>query len=544
MQSLYSAHIVPREWRWVVLISSGLILLSLLPLIWLVLSVGDNANMQFMGALNDHINSATYLSRIAQGAEGEWLLHFQHTPEPHSGTFIHLIYMLLGQLSRLLSMSPIVMFHVARVGASMFMYAAIYQMGATIWMRVRSRRIFFMFAAIGAGFGWVFSILTGNPHYPDLTLPQAFPLSSTYANVHFPLTTACLALLVSIVVMAFRPGMNEKPGVMNGGLLAAVLSLLLALLYAESLLPLGLALLFYMVVYTRTERRISLRALRWLMVIVLPAVPVGTYYLIVGTSNPAVAEWSSQNIDPMPSPLALLIALGLPLLIALPGILRALRRFEPDGDQFMLVWLVVILVFSYLPTPIQARFALGVMLPVAYFATRSTEDFWFQYMRGRWRYRLLAALVPIMIASQLVVLFAPLLAVNSGRAPGVLLNRDYTTAFEWLRRRTSLNDVVLAAPNVSVWLPVWARARVVYGHPAETLNAQFKRRIVERWYQDANVDCSLLLDGQYSEMGTYRVKYVLIGPVERALGETPCISVLQEVARFGSVSIYIPIVGR
>src|SRR5690606_34843714 len=99
----------------------------------------------------------------------------------------------------------------------------------------------------------------------------------------------------------------------------------------------------------------------------------------------------------------------------------------------MLVWLVVILVFSYLPTPIQARFALGVMLPVAYFATRSTEDFWFQYMRGRWRYRLLAALVPIMIASQLVVLFAPLLAVNSGRAPGVLLNRDYTTAFEWLR---------------------------------------------------------------------------------------------------------------
>lgn len=537
MQLRDSAQITPREWRWVLIMGCCLILLSLLPYIWLAFNM-NTSNRQFMGALNDHINSAAYLSRIAQGEAGSWLLFFQHTPETHNGTLIHLLYLILGQLSRLLSVPPIVIYHVARVGAAMFMYAAIYQMGAMIWLRLRTRRIFFAFASVGAGFGWLMSLISGNPDYPDLTILQAFPLSSTFTNVHLPLSIGCLALLVSVIVMAFRPGMSDDPSVTNGGLLAALLSLTLALLYAEALLPFGLALLAYIVVYTYTERHISLRTFRWLMVIVLPAVPVGTYYLVVGASNWAVANWSAQNVQPMPNLLALAIGLGIPLLAALPGILRAVRRFEPDGDQFILVWIIAMLALAYLPTAIQSRFLLGLMLPIGYFAARSIEDFWFQHMRGRLRYRILAAVLPVVIISHLVTLFAPTVAANGSNGRSVLLNRDYTLAFEWLRIRTQPTDVVLAAPNVGVWLPVWSGARTVYGHPAETLGAAGKHQSVLNWYSDPTVDCAALLEGRDALVGSYQVRYILFGPEERALGESVCLAELDEVWRTGSVIIY------
>jgi hypothetical protein len=45
------------------------------------------------------------------------------------------------------------MFHVARVFASLFMYVALYQLAASIWSRVRARRVFFVVASIGAGLG-------------------------------------------------------------------------------------------------------------------------------------------------------------------------------------------------------------------------------------------------------------------------------------------------------------------------------------------------------------------------------------------------------
>jgi hypothetical protein len=44
----------------------------------------------------------------------------------------------------------------------------------------------------------------GRVDSPDLSIPEAFPLQSTFGNVHFPLAIACMALLVSIVLALIR----------------------------------------------------------------------------------------------------------------------------------------------------------------------------------------------------------------------------------------------------------------------------------------------------------------------------------------------------
>lgn len=542
MESRYTIHIMPAEWRWVILLASALVFLAFLPLLWVALT--DTRDWQFMGTLHNYTDGATYISKMVTGQEGDWLIEFQHTPEPHHGAFIQVIYPLLGHLSRLASLPTIVMFHVARVGASLFMYLALYHLAASIWQRVRTRRIFFAVVALGSGLGWLLSpafeeigFMRGAV-WPDLQIPEAFPLYSTFMNVHFPLALACLALIASLLITVLRPGAQKYASAESTSAVVGLLSVALSLLYPQALVPIGASLALYVVI-SWLERKYSAAkwAVRWVLALVLPAVPMAAYYFAIVVNIPAFSEWNRQNVTAAPPLLVMLLGFGLPLLAALPALLRAVRHFEQDDDRLMLVWLLAMLVFTYLPTNVQRRFAVGMMIPIAYFATRAIEDFWFQHISRRYRNYALAIFLPLIAVSQIFVLFLPALPVILGqpqRAAGIFLERDYTRAMRWIDGLTRRDDVILASPTVSVWIPGWARARVVYGHPYETLNAEEKRALVTDWYSSEDTDsCGDLLD-------RYNIRFVIVGPEERELGSVACAETLNQVQAFGQVGIYAP----
>jgi hypothetical protein len=233
----------------------------------------------------------------------------------------------------------------------------------------------------------------------------------------------------------------------------------------------------------------------------------------------------------------LVAGFALPLLVGLPAIFRALRRFERDGDRLMLLWLVCMLIAIYLPTNVQRRFAVGMMIPVAYFTVRAIEDVWMDRIRRRLRPVGLAALIGLTVLTPVLMLFLPVLPLvtgNVGAAEGMFLESGYASAYAWLS--TQSNDpetVVLASPLVSVWVPGWAGMRVVYGHPFETLDAEVKRAEVLDWYAASGENCAALID-------RYDVRYILWGPQERELGDGRCIEGYDHVAIFGDVSVYAP----
>ena len=140
----------------------------------------------------------------------------------------------------------------------------------------------------------------------------------------------------------------------------------------------------------------------------------------------------------------------------------------------MLLWLGAMLVAIYLPTSIQRRFGVGMMLPLAYFATRAVEEVWFQWLsRRRWRYRVLIVFLPIIALTQIFILFIPTLPVLINRpdeASGLFLERDYGGIFDWLAQHANGITCILASEDVSQWLPGLTAARVVSGHPYETLD--------------------------------------------------------------------------
>jgi hypothetical protein len=178
----------------------------------------------------------------------------------------------------------------------------------------------------------------------------------------------------------------------------------------------------------------------------------------------------------------------------------------------------------------------GMIIPVAYFATRAIEDVWLPRIGRRWRPVAACIFFPLIAVSQIMMLFLPVLPAITGSpqdVQGVFLERDYVGAFDWVEARSQQSDVILAAPLVSAWVPGWVGARVVYGHPYETLDADNKRQQVESWFNGSAADCSALI-------GQYNVRFVIYGPQEQRLGQTNCLSGLQEVAQSGRVSVYAP----
>jgi hypothetical protein len=163
---------------------------------------------------------------------------------------------------------------------------------------------------------------------------------------------------------------------------------------------------------------------------------------------------------------------------------------------------------------------------------------WLPRISRRWRPVVACVFVPLISVSLVLMLFLPVLPAITG-APqlvvGVFLESDYAGAYRWLEDRTSETDVVLASPPVSAWVPGWVGARVVYGHPYETLDADAKKQQVLEWYNgaDEGAACAALLE-------QYHVRYVLYGAEEQTLGVTRCLADLSLIAQSGSVSIYAP----
>lgn len=539
MHTTYTGFVAHPEWRWVSWISLLLVCTAFAPFLIVALGNQNQETWSFMGALHQYHYTAASLTRVQQGYDGDWLVRLLYTPDAHQNALMQPLYPLLGHLARLSTIAPMAVFHATRLFAAFWMYASLYQLGASVWTKIRTRRIFFLIAALGSGWGWLSAFLTGSAQSPDLLYASAYPFFSTLVSVHEPLTIGALALLASILISALRPGHRESPGMQNGGLVIILMGLAIVFLVPQALVPLIMALFLTVVAICWQQKRYDDRVGRWFTWLLIPVLPVAAYYWAVLRNNPVMMSWIEQNSQPIPHPLALIFALGVPLLIALPGLYRALRRFEQDGDQFMLLWLAMMLIALYLPLGLGPHAITGLMIPIAYFATRAAEDTWLPRITRRYRPWIFGFVLPLMAASHLMVLLVPIGSIFSTHTDfhGTLLERDYVAAFNWLRSSVRQEDVIMASPDdVSAWIPFWTGGRTVYGHEDETHRADERFALVHGWYRAVDPTDSMCQSVLNND--DFVVTFVLYGPQERLLGPGACMQEMFLAASFGSVDIY------
>jgi len=538
MQTTLTGYIVREEWRWVAFVSMCLIVMAFSPL-FLAARAPDSQG-QFMGGIHKFSDVSSYLSRMAQGADGQWLVHLQHTPETHRSALVNPLYTALGHLSRWTIEADIVIFHVGRLLTSLLMYLSLYQLAATIWVRVRSRRIFFILASLGMGLGWLLATLSGETWSADLRFAQPFPYFGTLVAVHYPLAVALLALLGATSIHIFRPMNREWPSVNNLGVIGLLAGLALSFVYPETIIPLALAFGATSLVHWWQARQVQQREIAWASWLFIPTVPLAAYYFLTILRNPVIATWIQQNSLSSEHALALPVGVSLLLALGLPALWRALRRLEADTDRFMLLWLLAMLAAFYLTAPLRPAFLTALSLPLAYFATRSLEDVWLARMGRRSRQRWFILGVGLLMIGPLYITLVPIVPLVQGSPIAAMPPSAYRSAMEWLDERVNDETVILASPAVSVWIPSWTGAHAVYGHETETMQPQIKRELVQRWYQaQDDTTCRSLRGVQSSPFGYYYVDFVLYGPLERDLGAGDCLRSLSLIVSFDDVDVYV-----
>lgn len=543
-----------QEWRWVAFWGGFLVTLTLIP--YAIAIVASNDQWSFMGILANPQDGATYFAKIEEGMEGNWLYELQHTPQPHTPAGLFIFYLLLGQIARLIGTSPFVIFHLARIAASLFMFTALYRLGSHVWLRLRPRRLFFALTAVATGLGWLLiPFANENRVPPDLGIPEAFPLYAAYANPHFPLSIACLAMLAGIYVRVFRPGYVQAPTVENGGSLVLIYAVTLSIIQPPALVGLGGALFMFTATTAYNKRSIPWHEIRWIAMLGLGGLPVLVYYILLFSTNDVFREFNGQNITLSPNVIFTLASYSLLLGLAIPAINRARKRFDRDGDQLMLLWLIINFIAIYMPHPLQRRFYIGLIIPITYFAVRALEDYWFEHITKRWQRITLVMVFVLMLPSNFITLLIPLVGAvanqEQGADVGIMLNRDYVDLFTWLDEFGVEDEVVLASPKVSLWIPARTPLRVVYGHPYETVPTEQRLDEVEDFFTGRN--CEAVFD----HTDGFSIAYLVYGPMERQMAmdaqlENPddefvdCVGDLtatvddpQSIQTFGDVTLYI-----
>lgn len=534
MHAPQSDYIAPTEWRWVLLLGSLMMLAALLPFALVELN-RPSSEVVFAGLIHDIPDATSAVSSMRQSAQGERMSEPLYTPEALPGMLTDGVYLILGRLAALANLDVLAVFHVARVLAGLLMVHAIYLLGSVIWQRVAIRRTFSAIATLGGGLGWLFGGMWGGLPLLDTSLSPIFPFHVSLMNVHLPLAVTCLCLLAASGITALRLGSTENPSVTNYGLRLLLFSLILISLSPPALLPFTIA--FGIVLGFHGLRNPSLFGRNALVFLWfgVPALPLVGYLLAMWVQNPiAFALWLRETGSTMSSVIGVLITLGVPLILAVPSLWKIVRRFEANDSALMLFWLLLMLAFGYSMPILGGAFWLGMMIPVAYFATRGVQEFWLVRIPNPvYRLRIILVILPVLTLSHIIALLTPLAGT-----PEYYLERGYMESMAWLSR-VSQDSVVMAAPETSIWVPMWTGQRVMYAAQDKALNPIGKLGAVLAFYQTENAGlCTDIINGVYTSTAPYRVRYVMVGPNENAIGQSICLDGMSPVFNAHDVRVY------
>lgn len=115
----------------------GFVLFSLAPTFYELTRANDlHANREFELVHNFPTDYNFYLSRIREGLEGRWTVVEKYTSEPHNGSFIHQMYLLMGVVGRFAHVPlhrAADIYHVARIVLAVALLAAIAEYCRGYW---------------------------------------------------------------------------------------------------------------------------------------------------------------------------------------------------------------------------------------------------------------------------------------------------------------------------------------------------------------------------------------------------------------------------
>jgi len=483
----------PAERRFVVAASAAAIAVSTAPRLWGALSAPPGTRFGWgVGFLPDTLGNLIF---VRQAASGSFLFADTYTAEPHPALIFHPLFLLVGWLQRLTALQPGLLLEVVRLAAAAALLHALTEAGRRLFAGGSGRRALLLLALTGGGLGFLAPAVRAFAGSADVEGAEMMTFFSLYQQPHFVLALVFLAW----AVMHFADAVET--GSARSARLAASFHFLLGAVHPYDI-PVTATAAAAAAVFARR------RPFAWrpLVLFVAAPAPLLAYNAWLSGFVPVYREFAAEGLRAPPWPVldyVLGFALLLPLALAgLPGAARSreVRWLLP------VAWLIAAPALMCLPIPARRKLMEGYHLMLCCLAARGWTGI--APRLGRWRVPAAAAGLAVMSLSPLYVLARDIYAIDLSRRPerpligleagalvfplhrpsdrifapdpwiGGILSRnvdrydlplDLLAVLAWSAAHLDRSQVILAAPETGLLVPMFTPHRVVAGHLFETL---------------------------------------------------------------------------
>ncbi|GAB4397404.1 MAG: hypothetical protein OHK0052_19680 [Anaerolineales bacterium] len=511
-----------RDRRFVILWAVILMLLTSLP--YLLGYAVQGEAWRFTGFVFGVEDGNSYIAKMTGGSAGAWLFRTPFSAYPQSGALAFLPYLLLGKLAAppALHEQLVALFHLFRLaGIGLTVWATWDFLG--FWLPDRTlRRWGLVLATVGGGLGWLLT-LTGNAAFlGDLPLefysPETFGFLALYGLPHLAVGRAFLLWALLILARGERYS-GWRAGLFLLGLgLMQPLTAAIAWMILAAVLTVGALWLWWRACVTLAADWGAWRALLGRVGIAgVVSAPLVGYSVIKFATDPFLQLWTLQNRILSPNPLHYLIAWGwlLPLAVWGGWLLWRADDVQTESGAFVmrllpLAWALLLPFLAYAPYNLQRRMPEGGFVALSVLALVGLSRWQAQNARVR-RWGARGLVLPLLPSAVFLLLGGALTVLN----PALPLFRpaDEVAVFTQLAQVAQPGEVVLTAYETGNALPAWAAVRVVIGHGPESARLEELRPRVAAFYA-AETDSQ----ARWALLREFNIRYVFVGPAERALG--------------------------
>ncbi len=501
---------VKQSWFLIIICLS---LLGLTQLPYILAFWSSPPNYVFGGFLINPLDGNSYIAKMYEGWRGDWLFTLPYTVQVGHGTFIYFFYILLGHLARIFHVPLIFTYHLIRAMGCVGLVLALSGLIKVVFNDTWSYRFALLMACFGSGMGWL--AMPSGYITSDFWVAEAYPFLSSLVNPHFCLATALMLWIMRIVIE------NQPPKTIWKYFWIVMASFMLGLL-APFAFVIVVILIFVLIsiniFFALREKQAILSGgvhsyLGLLSCVIIGGAPILYYEIYVFNTDPILRGWQAQNITLSPPFWDLLLSFSPLFILAIFGAIIAARQ-KMRTWYSVVAWLVIGIIFVYLPWSLQRRFLFGLFIPIALLATLAMQYLNEKFNLKGFRLIIFGTFFIATFTTNLLLEITTIYGIKT-KDPLLFLTRSEDHALTWIEGNTPSNALVLASPQMGLFIPAHTGRRVIYGHPFETVDAADRKNEVTTFY--SGFGSENIQDQQSEFLEENQIHYIFWGPRERLL---------------------------
>lgn len=476
-----------------------------------------------------------YYSYLEQVRQGHYAFEDLYTSEAQPRVMMNIFWLAEGLVAKYSGLSNTLVFQLSRVALIPFFTFILYLVSAAIWRSKNWRKILFIFLCFASGWGAFGSFFLSNTVYIkhwynwplDLWSPEGNNLLTMFQSPHLITATSLIILSPFLAFLAFQHR-NVKYAVFSG------LSALVLFQFHPFHIPtvLGVISVYFLVrlvqlivnVQQPTARSSIMSHLRLYLLMVGISFPSILYYLLLSEYDFGTQIRAYQNICLSPSLFVTALSYGLLFILAIAAmaVIFKKRKFS-SLNIFLIVWLALQFGLLFSPFRFQRRMMQGLQIPMTILAVQGVY-YCFSYLRSkmsseRFDFYIKNSWLLIIL---FIMFFTPSNLFNWARETQVILevepkfyiHQDLAEAYNWLRKNTSADSVVLSDFYSGNLIPGRAGRKVYVGHAVETWYFESKLLNMMWFYLINDQD-----DKKIKFLEENNIVYVFDVPQSRGLGD-------------------------